>query len=67
LGGKLIGLNHKKELNESSWFGKPKWKIRSKVIHSIFFLLFFTIFFDPYCSNFTRMEDMLWIEDIVEN
>lgn len=53
-------------LNESSWFVEPKCKLWSKVAH--FFVLFcFTVFFNLSCSNSVRMEDMLWIEDIVES
>ncbi len=37
----------------------------SKVAH--FFIFFFSCFFYLYCSNFVKMERMLWIEDIVES
>jgi hypothetical protein len=53
----------KKGLKESSWFGKPKCKL-SKVVHFFAFLLFFIIFIYP-CSNCVRMENKLWIENIV--
>ncbi len=54
----------KKGLKESSWFGEPKCKLRSKVVHFFTFLLFFLIFIYP-CSNFVRMGNKLWIENIV--
>jgi hypothetical protein len=48
--GKSIGLEPKKKsLKESSWFGEPKCKLGSKVVH----------FFYPSFSNFVRMKDML--------
>jgi hypothetical protein len=38
----------------------------SKVYH--FFVLFlFTVYFYPCCSNFLKVEDMLWIEEIVKS
>jgi hypothetical protein len=50
----------KLKLKESSWFEKPKCKPRSRDF-------FFIIFFYPYCLNFMRMKEMLWIENIVES
>jgi hypothetical protein len=43
---KPIGPDPKKSLKESSWFGEPKCKLGSKVVHSIvfFFFSFFIIF-----------------------
>lgn len=58
--------NQKESLKEHSWFGEPKCKLGSKVVF-LSFLLFSTVFFNPCCSNFVKMEDMLWIEDIAEN
>ncbi len=67
LEGKSIGLDFfKKSLNKSSCFGKSKCKLRSKVFHFIYLFLLSTIFLYLCCSNYVRMEDMLWIEDIVE-
>jgi hypothetical protein len=58
LEGKPIGADPKKKsLKESSWFGETKCKLRSKVAH--FFV------FCPCCSSFVKLEDMIWIEDIV--
>ncbi len=53
----------KKNLKESSWFGEPKRKLRSKVVH---FFIFFLVFYSC-CSNSVRLEEMLWIEDIVQS
>jgi hypothetical protein len=52
----------KKSLKENSWFGEPKCKLRSKVV--ILFFFFSIKLFYP-CSNYVRMENMLWIVDIV--
>ncbi len=41
LEGKSIGLNYlKKSLNKSSWFGKSKCKLGSKVVRFLVFLFF---------------------------
>ncbi len=53
----------KNNLKESSWFGEPKCNLRSEGAHFLFFL---TDFFYPCCSNYVRMKDILWMEDIVE-
>jgi hypothetical protein len=62
-GNQLVQTNQKKKgsFEESSWFGEPKCKLRLKVAH------FFIVFFYLCSSNFVRMEDILWIEDIVES
>jgi hypothetical protein len=52
----------------SSWIGEPKCKVRSEVAHFfVFRALFHCLKKKVCCSNFVRMEDMLWIEDIVDN
>jgi hypothetical protein len=63
LEGNPIGPNQKikKSFKESSWFGEPKCKLESKVVHFLIFFSFLILFFHPYCSNFVRMKDMLWI------
>ncbi len=59
LEGKPIGpLDPKKSLKGSSWFGEPKCKLGSKVIHFFVFLFFFTVFFYPCYTNFVKMEYM---------
>jgi hypothetical protein len=52
----------KKKLKGSSWFGESKGKLGSKVAH--FFILGF---FLPLLFKFCEMENMLWIDDIVES
>jgi len=42
--------------------GKPKCMLGSKVVHFIFHCFFY-----PCCSNFMKIKDMQWIEDIVKN
>jgi hypothetical protein len=66
LEGKPIGLDPKQTLKERLWFREPKCKLRSKV-HFFIFLLFSNVLFYPCCSNYERIEEMLWIEDIVES
>ncbi len=40
-------------------------KLQSRVAHFFVSLLFFHFFFNPCCSNSMRIEDRLWIENIV--
>jgi hypothetical protein len=56
----------KKSFKESSWFGEPKCKLRSKVVHFFVFFFFFIVFFNPCYSNFVKIKNMPCIEDIVE-
>jgi len=46
---------------------RTKVQVRVQDCSFFQFLIFSTIFFYPCCSNFVIMEEMLWIEDIVEN
>jgi len=57
----------KKTFKESSWFGEPKCKLRSKVVHFFVFFFFFIVFFYPCYSNFVKMKNMPCIEDIVKS
>jgi hypothetical protein len=61
---KLIGLDQtRKSLTESSWFGEAKCKLGSKVVH---FFHFLRVFYSC-CSNSMKLEEMLWIKDIVQS
>ncbi len=57
----------KKNSKDSSWFEEPKCKLGSKAAHFFVFFVLFHCFLLTCCSNFMKMEDMLWIEDIVES
>ncbi len=50
----------KKKLKGELWFGEPKCKLGSKVVH-------FHFLKNACYTNFVKMEDMLWIEDIVKS
>ncbi len=67
--GKPIGSDTKKKKKvKGTWFGKAKCKLRSKVARFfVVFFFFFIVFFYLCCSNYVRMKNMLWIEDIVQN
>ncbi len=62
-GNQLVWSKKKNNLKESSWFGEPKCDLGFKGAH---FLFIFTDSFYPCCSNYVRMKDILWMEDIVE-
>ncbi len=55
----------KNSLKESSWFGGPKCKLGSKVAYLWFSFFSIVLFYHCY-SNFVKMENMLWIKDIVK-
>ncbi len=55
-----------KSLKESLKFREPKCKVHGCSFFC-FSVLFFVVFFSSCCSNFVRMESMLWIEDVIES
>ncbi len=59
----MIGLDQKKrahDLENQSVSHGPRLLI-------YLYFVFFHCFFYPCCSNFVKLEDMLWIEEIVES
>jgi len=57
----------KGKFKESLCFGESKCKLRFQVVHFFSWVSFFSVFFYPCCSIFVTIENMLWIEDIVQN
>ncbi len=45
LEGNSIDLDQKMKLKKSSWFGKPRYKLGSKVIYLMVFIVFIIIIF----------------------
>jgi hypothetical protein len=61
----LVQTKKKKSLRKACSLDNQNVKPRSKVVH-FFFVVFFFLFF-VFSLYFMKMEDMQWIEDVVQS